>query len=190
VRGSASPNYDRQPRGSLVDAVETKICELLRDFPTMPATVIAERIGWEHGVTILRDRVAGPASALSPPRPVPAHLLLSRRAGPARPVAARGSHPARLRPVREALGGHLCQRVLAVHGGVMRRGGAWEASHCSATLCNCVQLCATVYNCVQLCITVYNCVQLCTTVYNCVTLCISLFAKRAEARGICPLAVS
>ena len=37
------------PAGSIVDAVEPRIRELLRAFPTMPATVIAERIGWARG---------------------------------------------------------------------------------------------------------------------------------------------
>lgn len=69
VRGSAPPNYERKARGSVVDAVETKICELLRDCPTMPATVIAERIGWEHGITILRDRVAELRPLFRPPDP-------------------------------------------------------------------------------------------------------------------------
>ena len=30
---------------------------MLTEFPQMPATVIAERIGWEHSITILKDRV-------------------------------------------------------------------------------------------------------------------------------------
>jgi len=46
VRGSDPVNYQRKGTGSLVDAVEPQICELLRDRPTMPATVIAERIDW------------------------------------------------------------------------------------------------------------------------------------------------
>jgi hypothetical protein len=45
-------------KGSLVEAVEPRICEPLRDCPTMPATVIAERIEWPHGITILTERVA------------------------------------------------------------------------------------------------------------------------------------
>jgi len=69
VRGSEPPNYQRKAKGSLVDAVEPKICELLRDCPTMPATVIAERIGWEHGITILRDRVAELRPLFRPPDP-------------------------------------------------------------------------------------------------------------------------
>jgi transposase len=51
------PRYDRAARGSIVDAVEPRIRELLQVWPTMPATVIAERIGWTRGLTVLKDRV-------------------------------------------------------------------------------------------------------------------------------------
>lgn len=53
------PQYRRAPKGSAVDAVEPAVRELLKQTPTMPVTVtvIAERIGWERGLTILRDRV-------------------------------------------------------------------------------------------------------------------------------------
>jgi transposase len=37
--------------------VEPRIRELLAAWPTMPATVIAERVGWTHGLTVLKDRV-------------------------------------------------------------------------------------------------------------------------------------
>ena len=57
VRSDEPPSYERQGPGSRVDAVEDQIRELLSEFPDMPATVIAERIGWEHGITVLRDRV-------------------------------------------------------------------------------------------------------------------------------------
>ena len=40
------PRYVRVAAGSLVDGFEPRIRELLRAFPRMPATVIAERIGW------------------------------------------------------------------------------------------------------------------------------------------------
>ena len=52
------PSYSRAPAGSIVDAVEPRIRELLRAWPGMPATVIAERIGWGHSIRVLRDRVA------------------------------------------------------------------------------------------------------------------------------------
>jgi len=58
LRSDEPPRYQRSPAGSAVDAVEPRIRELLAEFPAMPATVIAERIGWERGMTILRDRVA------------------------------------------------------------------------------------------------------------------------------------
>jgi transposase len=51
------PSYSRPERGSLVDEVELDVRKLLKEYPRMPATVIAERIGWEHSITILKDRV-------------------------------------------------------------------------------------------------------------------------------------
>lgn len=46
--GSQGLRWTRSSRGSR---------ELLQAWPTMPATVIAERIGWERGLTVLKDRV-------------------------------------------------------------------------------------------------------------------------------------
>ena len=37
---------ERAPAASVVDDVEPRIRELLAAYPRMPATVIAERIGW------------------------------------------------------------------------------------------------------------------------------------------------
>jgi transposase len=45
------PKYERPVRGSIVDAVEPQIRELLGSWPTRPATVIAERIGWDRSLT-------------------------------------------------------------------------------------------------------------------------------------------
>jgi hypothetical protein len=58
LRSDEPPRYERRGSGSVVDAVEPQIRELLFEFPKMPATVIGERIGWERGMTVLRDRVA------------------------------------------------------------------------------------------------------------------------------------
>ncbi len=57
VRSVQPPRYVRTGTGSVVDAAEPQIRALLREFPQMPATVIAERIGWEHGLTVLKERV-------------------------------------------------------------------------------------------------------------------------------------
>ncbi|MEU8125573.1 IS21 family transposase [Spirillospora sp. NPDC049024] len=51
------PKYRRAGKGSIVDAAEPVIRELLAEFPDMPATVIAERIGWERSMTVLKDRI-------------------------------------------------------------------------------------------------------------------------------------
>jgi transposase len=48
LRSDTPPRYERSSRGSIVDVVEPEIRRLLRDVPDMPATVIAERIGWER----------------------------------------------------------------------------------------------------------------------------------------------
>jgi transposase len=69
VASDRPPKYERPRKGSIVDAVEPRIRELLRAYPTMPATVIAERIGWERSVRVLRDRVAELRPAYLPPDP-------------------------------------------------------------------------------------------------------------------------
>jgi len=52
------PKYERAPRGSIVDSFEPAIRALLVDWPTMPAPVIAERIGWPHSLSPLKKRLA------------------------------------------------------------------------------------------------------------------------------------
>jgi transposase len=52
------PQYRRVLRGSLVDNFEPRIRELLAAYPTMAATVIAERIGWSYSIRTLSGRVA------------------------------------------------------------------------------------------------------------------------------------
>lgn len=58
LRSDEPPQYERAATGSAVDAYEDQIRRLLAVVPDMPATVIAERIGWERGMTVLRERVA------------------------------------------------------------------------------------------------------------------------------------
>jgi transposase len=69
LASDAPPRYERTARGSVVDEVEPLIRELLAEVPTMPATVIAERIGWTHGITVLRDRVRELRPLFVPPDP-------------------------------------------------------------------------------------------------------------------------
>jgi transposase len=69
LKRDTPPKYERPPRGSMVDAVEPRIRELLAGTPTMPATVIAERLGWSHSITILKDRVRVLRPFYLPPDP-------------------------------------------------------------------------------------------------------------------------
>jgi transposase len=63
------PAYRRHRTGSVVDAVEPRIRELLQACPTMPATVIAERIEWPHSIRTLSGRVAELRPIYLPPDP-------------------------------------------------------------------------------------------------------------------------
>jgi transposase len=70
LAGAGPPRYERRVGGgSIVDPVEPRIRELLAAWPTMPATVIAERIGWTRGLTVLKDRVRELRPVYLPPDP-------------------------------------------------------------------------------------------------------------------------
>ena len=69
LRAQVPPLRERASRGSVVDAVEPQIRALLAEFPRMPATVIAERIGWTRSLTVLKDRVRELRPLFVPPDP-------------------------------------------------------------------------------------------------------------------------
>jgi transposase len=69
IASDGPPKYVRKPGGSVVDAAEPRIRELLAAYPGMPATVIAERIGWDRGLTVLKDRVRELRPVYLPPDP-------------------------------------------------------------------------------------------------------------------------
>jgi hypothetical protein len=58
------PRYERARPGSLADAYDRRIGELLTAFLRMPATVIAERIEWPYSIRTLSTRVAEVAADL------------------------------------------------------------------------------------------------------------------------------
>jgi transposase len=69
LAADAPPGYRRPRVGSMVDAVEPQIRALLQAHPWMPATVIAERVGWSHGMTVLTGRVRELRPVYLPPDP-------------------------------------------------------------------------------------------------------------------------
>jgi transposase len=146
LRAEGPPSYERAPRAWAVDAFEPAIRALLADHPRMPATVIAERIGWERSMTQLKLRVAELRRLFVPPDPVqrteyapgelaqwdlwfpPAKIPLGQAQEASPPVIVGVSGysrtiTARMIPSREAhdiLGGHL--ECLLDLGGVPRSG--------------------------------------------------------------------
>jgi transposase len=69
LRSDGPPEYEREPRGSVADGFEPRIRELLVAYPSMPASVIGERIGWPYSGRTLRTRVAELRPAYLPPDP-------------------------------------------------------------------------------------------------------------------------
>jgi transposase len=63
------PKYQRAVAGSLADEAEPRIRELLAAYPRMPATVIAERIGWLYSIRTLSERVRELRPVYLPPDP-------------------------------------------------------------------------------------------------------------------------
>ncbi|WP_426624424.1 IS21 family transposase [Leifsonia sp. McL0607] len=58
LRGEDPPDRSRGPRGSKIDAFVPQIRALLAEYPKMPATVIAERVGWTFSPSLFRERVS------------------------------------------------------------------------------------------------------------------------------------
>jgi transposase len=63
------PRYVRAPAGSVADGFEPRIRELLAAYPSMPSTVIAERVGWPYSIRTLSSKVAELRPAYLPPDP-------------------------------------------------------------------------------------------------------------------------
>lgn len=51
------PKYERKPGPSAFSAVEGRVRAILSEYPDMPATVLAERVGWTGSITWFRDNV-------------------------------------------------------------------------------------------------------------------------------------
>jgi transposase len=69
LASDGAPKYQRAAAGSVVDEVEPRIRELLAVYPRMPATVIAERIGWSYSIRTLSERVRELRPVYLPPDP-------------------------------------------------------------------------------------------------------------------------
>jgi Helix-turn-helix domain of resolvase len=57
VNSDGPPRYERTPGPTSFTAFEPRVRELLREVPDMPATVLAERVGWTGSIRWFRDNV-------------------------------------------------------------------------------------------------------------------------------------
>ena len=64
------PKYQRAPVPSAISAVEPQVRALLMAYPQMPATVIAERVGWTGSISWFRERVRAIRPEYLPADPV------------------------------------------------------------------------------------------------------------------------
>ena len=121
IASDAAPKYECNPAGSIVDAVEPRIRELLQATPWMPATVIAERIGWTRSISCCR---VGRPSCARPSCRRTRHRGRAMRLGRSRSVIC-GSRRSRCRSGSaaahggEAPGVDDCDRLLAVAVGAV-----------------------------------------------------------------------
>ena len=81
LQADGPPRYQRRPAGSIVDAAEPRIRELLVAYPRMPATVIAQRIGWQNSIRVLSGRVAELRPLYLPPDPASRTVYLAGEIG-------------------------------------------------------------------------------------------------------------
>ena len=57
VKSDAPPVYVRTPSATSFSVFEPRVRELLEETPDMPATVLAERVGWTGSIRWFRDNV-------------------------------------------------------------------------------------------------------------------------------------
>ena len=57
VNSDAPPRYERTPRPTSFTVFEPRVRALLDEVPEMPATVLAERVGWTGSIRWFRDNV-------------------------------------------------------------------------------------------------------------------------------------
>jgi Helix-turn-helix domain of resolvase len=58
VRSDVPPKYERKPAPTSFSPFEPRVRALLAEFPEMPATVVAERVGWDGSISWFRENVA------------------------------------------------------------------------------------------------------------------------------------
>ena len=63
------PKYQRSPSGSSFDLFAVRVRALLALTPTIPASTLADRVGWSGSASVFRDKVAAIRPEYVPPDP-------------------------------------------------------------------------------------------------------------------------
>ena len=58
IASTSPPKYERPPVANAFTTVEERVRQLLQEVPSMPATVLAERVGWTRSSSWFRGEVA------------------------------------------------------------------------------------------------------------------------------------
>jgi transposase len=69
VQAPSPPQYQRPPAESVFDAYEADVRRLLKRTPAMPASVLAERVGWSGSASWFRKKVQGLRPEVAPKDP-------------------------------------------------------------------------------------------------------------------------
>lgn len=69
IRSESPPSYARPSRPSLFDAFEPAVRVLLAQTPDMPASVLAERVGWTRSESVFRAKVSALRGEFMPTDP-------------------------------------------------------------------------------------------------------------------------
>jgi len=69
VASDAPPRYERTPGPTSFTVFEPRVRALLRETPDMPATVLAERVGWQGSIRWFRENVKRLRPEVRPPDP-------------------------------------------------------------------------------------------------------------------------
>jgi hypothetical protein len=69
VNSDSPPRYERTPTPTSFTVFEPRVRALLEETPDMPATVLAERVGWEGSIRWFRDNVKRLRPEVRPPDP-------------------------------------------------------------------------------------------------------------------------
>jgi hypothetical protein len=69
VKLGSPPRYERKPGPTSFTVFEPRVRALLEQTPDMPATVLAERVGWQGSIRWFRDNVRRLRPQVRPPDP-------------------------------------------------------------------------------------------------------------------------